>query len=124
MWQLVIGGVTNLIGTWMKHRQERSQAKHEAKLVRIANVATWEQQAQQNAETSFKDEFWTIVLAIPCIGAFLPFMVPHIMAGFDVLEQMPNYYKAFVGASIGASFGYRKLVNWKANEVVRKKNDQ
>lgn len=98
---------------WFKNKREEKQAKHEAKMKVIANQATWEQAAQNNAGDSLKDEYWTIIVSLPLIGAFIPSFVPYVMDGFAALELMPDYYKAFVGASIGASFGYKKLVDWK-----------
>ena len=113
MLQVVIGAVVSLAKDWFIHKRERSQAKHEAKIAHIANRATWEQTAQANAGGSWKDEYWTIILSLPCMAAFVPWLVPYVKEGFSVLNEMPMYYKAFVGASIGASFGYKKLVDWR-----------
>ena len=35
------------------------------------------------------------------------------MEGFRVLDQMPDWYKGFLGAAVAASFGLRGLANWK-----------
>lgn len=106
----ILGG---LALDWFRNKREEKQAEHEAKMKVIANKATWEQTAQKNAGDSFKDEYWTIIVSLPFIGAFIPPLVPYVMEGFAALEHMPDYYKMFVGASIGASFGYKKLVDWK-----------
>jgi hypothetical protein len=47
------------------------------------------------------------------IGAFVPDMVPYVKEGFVVLNEMPEFYKAFLGAAIAASFGIKSLANWK-----------
>jgi len=44
--------------------------------------------------------------------AFIPEAVPVVSAGFDVLEGMPDWYKAFLGAAVAASFGIRTLSKW------------
>jgi len=63
--------------------------------------------------SSWKDEWFVVILSIPMIGAFIPDLVPYIQRGFEVLETMPDYYKGFLGAAIAASFGIKTLANWK-----------
>jgi len=53
------------------------------------------------------------LFSIPCILAFYEPAVPAVMRGFSVLEGMPDWYKAFLGAAVAASFGLRGLANWK-----------
>lgn len=69
----------------------------------------WDIQAMKNSETSWKDEFWTVVLAMPLILMFVPAMAPIMVAGFEALDAAPDYYKAAVGVAIAAAFGVRKL---------------
>jgi len=38
--------------------------------------------------------------------------VPVVQEGFRVLEGMPEFYKAFLGAAVAASFGIRALSKW------------
>lgn len=104
---------SGIVLDWFQGKREKAKAKHETELKVIANTATWEQQAQKNAQSSWKDEYWTIILSLPFIGAFVPPLVPYIKEGFAVLNTMPEYYIASVLISIGASFGYRKLVDYK-----------
>jgi len=49
---------------------------------------------------------------VPLCMAFIPEAVPIVSAGFDVLEGMPDWYKAFLGAAVAASFGIRTLTKW------------
>jgi hypothetical protein len=44
--------------------------------------------------------------------AFIPEAVPIVKNGFDVLQQMPDWYKGFLGAAVAASFGIRTLSKW------------
>jgi hypothetical protein len=39
-------------------------------------------------------------------------MVPYIHEGFRVLNDMPDFYKGFLGAAIAASFGIKALTKW------------
>ena len=70
MLQALLGPVASLAKTWMNNRHEQSQAKHQAKMQVISNTATWEEKMAEASANSWKDEFWTVVLAVPlfCLG--------------------------------------------------------
>ena len=112
----VITGVVELASQWFTNKREKNQAKHERDLTRIANQATWEQTQAENAKSSWKDEWFTLVLSVPLIGAFIPPLVPYVQQGFIVLNGMPDYYKAFLGAAMGAAFGYKTLKDFWLNK--------
>ena len=109
----ILGPVTNLAGTWMKNRHEQSQAKHQAKMQVIQNTATWEDKMADASSSSWKDEFWTLVLAVPIfiVGYAVAFddiaIMGRVHAGFDALSNLPDWYQylLFIGGS--ASFGIR-----------------
>lgn len=100
-------------------RDEIDAALHQKQLDRIAQAdsyeAAWNLANAQAAATSWKDEFWTIVLSIPLVMAFIPFMVPYVVKGFAALEQTPQWYRYFVGVAISAAFGFQqanKVWSW------------
>jgi len=88
---------------------EAAKAKAEAQiLLRGAeSVADWERIQATNAGSSWKDEFWTLLIAIPVPLAFIPEMRPVVEDGFQALSTAPEWYLWALGASIGASFGIR-----------------
>ena len=112
MLQLVtmLGGLAT---EWIKGKAEEGKAKQEAKIKAITSTENWEALQAQGSQSSWKDEWFVVVLSIPMIGAFIPSLVPYIQEGFAVLDTMPEYYKAFLGAAIAASFGIKTLANWK-----------
>lgn len=112
MWQALIGPVTDLIGGYFKRRAEEKQAQHERKLEVIKHEANWDNIQASNSGASWKDEWLTLLVSIPLIGAFVPDFVPVIRDGFAVLETMPDYYKAMLGAVFAASFGIRAMSKW------------
>jgi len=102
-----------------KRRDEIEAALHQKQLDRIAQAdsyeAAWNLANAQAAATSWKDEFWTIVLSVPLVMAFIPFMVKYVVAGFAALEQTPQWYRYFVGVAISAAFGFQqanKVWSW------------
>ena len=113
MIQTLIGPVADLVGGYFQRKAEEKKAVHEAKMVAIQQDGNWENIHANNAANSWKDEWFTLLFSIPCVLAFFPSMVPIVMDGFAVLEAMPEWYKAFLGAAVAASFGLRGLANWK-----------
>ena len=113
MWQTLLGPIVDLVGGHLQRKAEEKKAVHERKMVAIEQDANWENIHANNASSSRKDEWFTILFSVPCILAFFPSMVPTVMEGFRVLDQMPDWYKGFLGAAVAASFGLRSLSNWK-----------
>ena len=103
----LIAPVTNLFAA----RNENQTAVKMQQVQRIINaddkLAELERIDAENAGASWKDEFWTLVLALPAIMAFIPAMVPHVTAGFDALASMPEFYRWWLSIAIGTSFGIR-----------------
>lgn len=112
MWQALISPIANLLGGYLKNKAEEKQAIHERKLETIKHEANWDNIQASNAGTSFKDEWFTLLFSVPLVMAFVPEAVPIVRAGFEVLETMPDWYKAFLGAAVAASFGIRTLSKW------------
>lgn len=115
IWSAVITAASTIASDWFEQRRETKQLKHKRRLTQLEAKIDWEAQAQKNAQTSWKDEYWTIVVSIPLIGAFIPPMLPYITAGFSALSTMPEWYMAAVGMSIAASFGNRTFKTIKEN---------
>ena len=112
MIQNFIAPIASLIGGWLKNKAEEKQAIHQRKLEVIKNESSWDNIQATNSGASFKDEWFVLLFSIPLILAFIPDAVPHVKAGFDVLESMPDWYKGFLGAAVAASFGLRTLAKW------------
>ena len=113
MWQTLLGPLTNLVGEHLKRKAEEKKAVHKRKLEAIKQDSNWENIHANNAASSWKDEWFTILFSIPCVLAFFPSMVPVVMQGFEVLSNMPDWYKGFLGAAVAASFGLRSLSDWR-----------
>jgi len=71
-------------------------------------LAEWESiQAEKGG--GWRDDWFSIILSVPLVGAFIPPFVPTILAGFDALSKMPTYYQYWVAVAILSSFGIRAL---------------
>tara|TARA_S200002703_G_C3756852_1_gene232895 strand:- start:696 stop:1043 length:348 start_codon:yes stop_codon:yes gene_type:complete len=112
MWQAILGPVGNIVTTFLKNKAAEKQAIHESKLRQISADSNWEEQQAAASQSSWKDEWFAIILSLPLIGAFIPSMVPYVQEGFIVLSSMPDYYKGFLAAAIAASFGIKSVSAW------------
>ena len=113
MWQNLIGPVTNLVGTHLKRKGEEKQAQHKAKMAVIKNNADWESKMADASANSWKDEFWTIILAIPIfmIGYAIAVddmdVVHRVSESFKALSELPEWYQYLLFIAISSSFGVR-----------------
>mgnify|MGYP003643976294 FL=1 len=112
MLQALIGPIANIAGTFLKNKAAEKQAVHESKLRRITNDGDWETQQAAASQTSWKDEWFAVVLSLPLIGAFIPSMVPYVEQGFTVLSTSSTSFIDFLGGAIAASFGIKTLSTW------------
>lgn len=70
----------------------------------------WENLSIQNA--GWKDEFWTLVLAIPAILCFFPWGAELVAEGFKALTLTPTWYQTIFAVAVGSAFGVRTFTNF------------
>lgn len=111
----IIGPLINLVDTSVKGFVGIRKAKVEGKIAIAKRSAegdiAWELEAIRATQTSWKDEYWTIVLSLPLIGAFIPPVVPYLEAGFCAWELMPAWFTYTTQGAILASFGIKFTSN-------------
>jgi hypothetical protein len=120
----IIKAVAGLGQTWLEGRNTKikAQAEAEATVITIAaqSSADWERIMAQNSGNSWKDEWLTLLFSIPMILCFFPGTVQYVVAGFDALEAMPEWYQYTLSVIVAASFGVRSAIGFmgkrKANE--------
>ena len=71
----------------------------------------WENLSIQNA--GWKDELWTIILAIPAVLCFHPLGADLVREGFIALSYTPGWYQTLFGVAVGSAFGVRTFTNFK-----------
>ena len=109
----LIAPVANNATGIIKNRGEIAQAKHQAKMSQIQNDADWESKMAAASGASWKDEFWTLVLAVPIfmVGYAVAFddlaVMGRVHAGFDALSNLPDWYQYLLFIGVSASFGIR-----------------
>ena len=109
----LVGPIANLAKGYLSNKAEEKQAKHQAKMSVIQNDADWESKMADASKDSWKDEFWTIVLAIPvfmvgyAIAANDVTVIARVATGFEALEKLPEWYQYLLFIAISSSFGIR-----------------
>jgi len=109
----LLGPVTDLVGGVLKNRQEIGKAKQAAKLEQIKSGADWEAKMAAASGASWKDEFWTVVLAVPIfmIGYAIAMndtsVIERVELGFEALNSLPEWYQYLLFLAVSASFGIK-----------------
>lgn len=92
-------------------------ARAEAEVTRLQKAqdaeTAWDQIAAEQMDTSWKDEWFAILLSVPAVLAFCGTWGRDIVAGgFKALNEMPEWYMYSFLTAIAASFGVRKLIEY------------
>ena len=109
----LLGPVADLGKTYLSNKAAEKQAKHEAKMNVIQNDADWETKMADASGQSWKDEFWTIVLAIPIFMVGYTIVVgdmtviDRVKQAFSALNELPEWYQYLLFVAVTASFGIR-----------------
>lgn len=113
MLKLLLGPVADLAKGYLSNKAEQSKAKHEAKMNVIQNDADWEAKMADASGNSWKDEFWTIVLAVPIFMVGYAIVVNdmsvihRVKQAFAALNGLPEWYQYLLFVAISASFGIK-----------------
>lgn len=86
------------------------EARAQAELKRLTADIDWEAEMAKQAGSSYKDEYWTLILSVPVVLIFIPQTQGYIVTGFQALEGVPDWYKLAVGTAIGAAFGTQQII--------------
>ena len=118
MIQTIIGPLAELAGGWLKNKANKQAAEAQLKLTEAeakakimlseqTSVADWERIMAEGSKSSWKDEWFVIILSIPLILAFIPGAEGVVDHGFAQLQKAPDWYFYSFGIAISASVGIR-----------------
>lgn len=111
MFKEIVMGLISPVTNYLGKRSDNKTAVKKDQIARVVKatdqVAEWEKVQAESGKHSWKDEFWTIVLAIPAIMCFFPDYVNDVTAGFTALGTMPDFYQYWLGVAILTAFGIR-----------------
>jgi hypothetical protein len=113
MWTALIGPVAGLFTDWLAGQREKSKAKHTAQMQVISNTAIWEQRMAEASNTSWKDEWFTILLSTPIVSIIYGVVmndqeiIERVGIAFQQLNSLPEWYQYLLFVAVFASFGIR-----------------
>jgi hypothetical protein len=122
MLNMLIGPAMDLAKDFVKGKAEEKKAIQERKIQAIQNDADWEAKMADSTANSWKDEFWSIILAAPIMAVMYsvaiddPAIIDRVMRGFEALDTLPEWFTYLLFISVSASFGLKsadKLMNLK-----------
>lgn len=119
----LFGLVGNGLGIFKDHLEDkrirkRLVAQSERKVIEAKTQAIIDRAATAQAadidweltsinQSGWKDEFWTIVLAVPFILGFIPGLSAYVAPGFQAFASAPVWYQNILLVVICAPFGVR-----------------
>lgn len=124
MLQALIGPLTELAGGWLRGKADAQAAAANLKLVEAEAKATimksaatseaeWEKIMAQGSQSSWKDEWLTILFSVPLVLCFTgEWGRQTVSDGFAALESMPEWYQYTLGVIVAASFGVRSATKF------------
>ena len=123
MLNLLIGPITQLAGTWLDGKVEKTKAETGAKVAKAKAEAVimerkatgeldWDLEMAKGSQSSWKDEWLTVLFSIPLVLAFIPGMEEVVKNGFARLNEMPEWYQYSLGVIVAASFGVRSATKF------------
>ena len=102
---------------------QREKLKQEVQLEKLRGKRAWEEALTRRAEASegrdhewelarikdsgWKDEWVLVLLSIPLIGVFIPYLAPYMLEGFAILDTTPDWYRWLVLLIFTAIYGIR-----------------
>jgi len=113
MLNLLLGPALELGKDFIKGKAEEKKAVQQRKINAIQNDANWEEKMASATDKSWKDEFWSVILALPIIavayGAAMdnPAIIERLTAAFDTLNSLPEWYQYLLFIAVSASFGLK-----------------
>src|SRR5210317_762448 len=113
MLNMLIGPAIDLAKDFVKGKAEEKKAIQQRKISAINNDADWEAKMADATSNSWKDEFWSIILALPIIAVVYSVamddvsIIARVNEGFEALNQLPDWYQYLLFIAVSASFGLK-----------------
>ncbi len=113
MLNMLIGPAVELAKDFVKGKAEEKKAIQQRKISAIQNDADWEEKMASSTSNSWKDEFWSIILALPIVAVAYSVamddvtLIDRVNEGFEALNQLPDWYQYLLFIAVSASFGLK-----------------
>ena len=113
MLNLLLGPALELGKDFLKGKAEEKKAIQERKIKAIQNDSDWEAKMADATQNSWKDEFWSVILALPIAAVAYSVamdetsIIDRVNEGFAALNGLPEWYQYLLFIAVSASFGLK-----------------
>jgi len=111
--QMLLGPAMELGKEFLQGKAEEKKAIQQRKISQINNDADWEAKMADATKDSWKDEFFSIILAMPLIAVAYsvamdnPQVIERLDMAFDTLNTLPEWYQYLLFIAVTSSFGVK-----------------
>ena len=113
MLNMLLGPAMELGKEFLKGKADEKKAIQQRKINAIQNDADWESKMADATKSSWKDEFFSIILSLPLIAVAYSVamddvtIIARVNEGFEALNKLPEWYQYLLFIAVSASFGLK-----------------
>jgi|TARA_B100000287_G_scaffold258319_1_gene242890 hypothetical protein len=109
----LLSSAGNLASTWLDGKVAANKAEAQIRLKEATGDIDWDLAAIRATQSSWKDEWVTVLFSIPLVLSFCGEWGRVIVAnGFEALSGMPQWYQVSLGAVVAASLGTKGVAKF------------
>jgi len=109
----LLSSVGSLASTYLDGKVAANKAEAQIRLKEATGDIDWDLAAIRATQSSWKDEWVTVLFSIPLVLSFCGEWGRVIVAnGFEALSGMPQWYQVSLGAVVAASLGTKGVAKF------------
>lgn len=112
----IVGGIFGIGKDYITHKQKITEAKRQVELETIQSRGDWEEKMAEASGSSWKDEWFTVMISVPIITLWCGVMfdsqelIERSQEAFNMMATLPEWYWYLLGIAFSASFGLKPAV--------------
>ena len=110
---MLLGPALELGKDFLKGKADEKKAIQERKIAAIQNDADWEAKMADATKSSWKDEWFSLILSAPLIAVAYSVamddqaIIVRMNEAFTALNSLPEWYQYLLFIAVSASFGVK-----------------
>lgn len=124
-WPAVVTGLFGLGNQYLENKRAESQAKSERRQAQLRGDIDADAISAQDMRFSLKDEWLMAVFTAPFVLVFYASlagnqkMLDDIERAFEIISQLPEWYRYILFGMVIATYGLRGLFKWVASRKMK-----
>ena len=110
---MLLGPAMELGKEFLKGKADEKKALQQRKINQIQNDADWEAKMADATKSSWKDEWFSLILSAPLIAVAYSVamddqaIITRMDEAFSALNSLPEWYQYLLFIAVSASFGVK-----------------